>query len=602
LLAALLFAASAHAEDTASVEEVVVTATRLPSSITNAPDVEVITDKDIRRHQATFAFDVLALLPSVEITRSGAFGGVTSIQLRGASSDQTLVLVDGAPMNDPTAPAGGFDFSSLDLADVKQIEVLPGPQGALWGSDAIGGVVSITTREPDGWSGSAEGGSFGTLRAAASAGVSRTRQALGASVAWYDTGGISKADAIYGNTERDPFHSFTAQANGRASLTDAVSLEARVRYNKAFAALDSFGGPVGVIDGPDTQHERTVSGFVRADIKGFLGFDHELRVDGMDMDRLNDSFFGGFDFPFEAKGRRLDYRWTATRSDRRLGDLLLGAELLDAREDTGSGVQTSRNWAGFAIWRFQPLHGLTTTLSLRRDEPRDYQGVTTARGAAVYELGSGFSLSGSVGQGFKAPSIFQTTYPCFECLPPGPAKGLRPERALGWDVTLAWRSPDGRTTLKATAYRLAVHDQIDYIYPQGYVNLSRTRTIGLEADAETELGHGFSLQARYAHADGRNLETDTPLLRLPSDSGSASLAWQGQKASAAVTLRAQSSAADVYGTIRPFAVVDVTGAYALTRRISLTARIQNLADVHYQEAFGYGEPGFGLFAGIRLTE
>jgi vitamin B12 transporter len=590
----------AFAQDAQAVQEIVVTATRLPTPIALLPGAQVLTRQDIQLHQASFAFDVLSLLPAVEISRSGPFGGVTSVRIRGASSDQTLVLVDGAPMNDPTAPAGGFDFSSLDVSNVDRIEVLPGPQGSLWGSDAIGGVVSITTLEPDGWRASLEGGAFGTLRDTAAVGYSGRTQALGISAAWYQSGGISKADARDGAAERDPFRSFTAEVNGRSAVGSAVSLDAKLLYNREFTALDSFGGPTGVTDGPDTQRGRTLSGYARATIKGLLGFDHEFRVDGMDMDRLDENTFGGVIFPFEAKGRRLDYRWTAERSDPRLGDLLIGAERLDAREDTGSGVESSGNWAGFAVWRIQPLKALSVTASLRRDSPDDYHGVTTARGSAVLHLGGGLSLSGSVGQGFKVPSIFQTTYPCFECMPPGPARALKPERALGWDATLAWSSPDGRTTLKVTDYRLSVRDQIDYVFPQGYVNLSRTRTIGVEAEAETELGHGVSLRADYAHADGRNLDADAPLLRVPVNSGAATLAWQGSKASAAFTLRAQSAAADLFGTIRPFAVMDLTGAYALTPHFTLTARIENLADTHYQEAFGYGEPGFGMFVGIRI--
>ncbi len=179
------------------------------------PDAQVITADDIALHQSVFAFDALAALPEVHISRAGAFGGVTTVRIRGASSDKTLVLIDGAPVNDPTSPAGGFDFSSLDLADVARIEVLSGPQGSLWGSDAIGGVIAIVTREPDGLRAGGEAGSFGTKRLTASAGTAGEHGALGIGAAWFDTGGISKADSRDGNTERDPFDSLTLQANGR---------------------------------------------------------------------------------------------------------------------------------------------------------------------------------------------------------------------------------------------------------------------------------------------------------------------------------------------------------------------------------------------------
>ena len=592
-----LCAASAAAEP-----EVVVTAARLPTPVALEPGAQVVTREDIQLKQATFAFDALASVPGLALSRTGDFGGVTSVRIRGASSDKTLVLVDGAPVNDPTSPAGGFDVSSLDLGDVDRIEVLEGPQGSLWGSDAIGGVVSITTVEPRGWRAAGEAGAFGKRRGSAAAGHADSARAVGASVAWFSTGGISKADARDGNTERDPFHSFTAQANGRIAPAAWISLDGKVRYNDAYAAFDSFGGPTGVIDGPDRQTSRAWSGYVRARVAGPWGVQQELRADGMDLDRVSDSFFGGAVFPFEAKGRRVDLRWTAERAGLGPNTVLMGVEHEAAREDVGSGGQTSRNWGGFAVWRFQPSERFSAEASLRRDEPRGFSGVTTARIAAAAGLGHGLSLSASFGQGFKAPSIFERTYPCFECSTPGPAAGLRPERAEGWDASLAWRSEDGRFSARATAYRLTVRDQIDYVFPEGYLNILKTRTTGAEAEIKALLPAGFSASASYAYAHARNLSTGAPLLRVPDHSGTLEIAWRGRRADAAFTLRAQSSAADVFGEIRPFATADLAGSYELRPHVRLTARIQNLFDAHYQEAFGYGEPGFGAFVGLRLND
>ena len=600
-LAALVVASPAFAADPPDDSEVVVTATRLPEPLSATPDAHVIDSRQIQQRQASFVYDLLSDVPGVEISRTGAFGGISSVKIRGASSDKTLVLIDGAPVNDPTSPAGGFDFSSLDTADVDRIEVLSGPQGSLWGSDAIGGVVSITTREPAGLRASGELGAFGTERATAEAGLVRDGGALGASVGWFSTGGISKADARDGNPERDPFDSFTAQLNARLSPADWISLDGRVRYNRANVDLDSSGGPTGVIDGPDTQHSRTWTGFVQARIKGPFGFQQELRADGMDLDRLSDSFFGGVGFPFEAKGRRLDLRWTADKPHLGGSDVLVGVERESSSEDTGDGGQSARNWAAFAVWTFKPSSRLSTTVSLRRDAPRDFKGVTTGRASAVLGLAAGFSLEGDAGQGFKAPSIFERTYPCFECVPPGPAPDLRPERATGWDAGLGWRGLGGRVTARLTAYGLSVRDQIDYIYPRGYLNIARTRTTGVEAEVNASLPGGFWVQGAYAYADARDATTHALLLRVPLNTGSAGLGWSGPRADITASLRAQSRAADVYGEIRPFAVVDLAGSYAITRNLRLTARIENLFDTHYQQAFGYGEPGFGAFVGIRIN-
>ena len=597
-----LMAGGAAADEPTAVQDVVVTATRLPTPIALAPDAQIIGGDDILRRQASFAFDVLDTLPGVQVSRQGAFGGITSVMIRGAPSDKTLVLIDGAPVNDPTSPQGGFDFSGVDLADVERIEVLSGPQGSLWGSDAIGGVVSIVTREPDGWRASAEGGSFGTVRATAAAGLANPHGALGADIAWTSSRGISKADAADGNIERDGFRNLAGQVNGRLAATDWLTLEAKARIDWSRVALDSFGGPTGVIDGPDSQHGWMATGFVRARAQGPWGVDQTLRLDGMALDRIDDSVFGGVDFPFEAKGRRLDWRWTAEKTGLGPNDVLVGIERQDDHEDTGDGGRSAHDWAGFAIWRFKPQGPLSTTISLRRDAPSDYAAVTTARASATLTLGGGFVLNGAFGQGFKAPSIFETTYPCFECTPPGPAANLRPEHARGWDGGLSWRSASGRIAARATAYALTIRDEIDYRPPQGYLNIDKARTTGAELEAEAALAWGFRLKASYAYAHARNLATGARLLRVPDHSGSIELDWIHGRAEAALVVRSRSQAADVYGQIRAFTVANLSGSYRLNGHVQLTARAENLADAHYQQAFGYGEPGFGLFVGVRLRE
>ena len=219
---ALLPAIPARAQD-ASVDPITITAARLPAPLTRTPDAHVVTEERIEARQGTLAADVLTEIPGVSFSQNGAFGGVASVRLRGAPSDKTLVLIDGVPVNDPSAPAGGFDFSSMDLGDIRRIEVLTGPQGSLWGSDAIGGVIAFTSREPDGVRAAAEGGSLATWRAAASIGRATDRYALGLSASSLRTAGISKADARDGNRERDGFNTATLALSVAASIGAAVS-------------------------------------------------------------------------------------------------------------------------------------------------------------------------------------------------------------------------------------------------------------------------------------------------------------------------------------------------------------------------------------------
>jgi vitamin B12 transporter len=579
---------SAHAQ---SVESVTVTASRLPAPLSVTPGAYVVTEQQIQARGAPFVAEVLAEVPGVSITENGAFGGVSTLRLRGASGDKTVILIDGVPVNDPSQPTGGFDLSNLDAATISRIEVLNGPQSSLWGSDAIGGVVALTTREPEGVNLFVEGGSLATVRSSTALGHATDRYAFGLSLSTFRTDGISKADEKDGNSERDGDNATTLAANLRVSPSERVTLDARARINFAAVEYDGFGFKTGVADSSDSSESRLASGYVRAQVKDVLGFDQTLRADLMDLDR---QYYGLY--PFEAAGGEQVLRWSATRQAALYG-LDLGVEHTSDQVNTGSGRQTRDTTGYYLVGRLNPLKALTLTGSLRRDEFQAYQGQTTGRIAAAYDLGHGFTAKASWGQGFKAPSIFQTTYYCFECIKPGPTPNLRPERADGWDAGLAWSG--GPVRLQATWFDLRVRDQIDYLTGLGYRNIAQMKSSGIEAEASAELGHGVSAHGSYTHDDALDGPSWTRSLKVPRDSGSASLAWRGGPGSAEIGLRTQGAAPDVYGTIRPFAVAYVAGAYAVTPSVSLTARIENLAGSHYQEAFGYGEPGRTVFVGLR---
>ncbi|MFA7263969.1 MAG: TonB-dependent receptor [Caulobacter sp.] len=598
--ALLALASTARAGTTASpvpVDELVVTATRLETRIDDAPDARVITADDIAASQATFAGDILETIPGLSLSRNGDFGGVTTVRMRGASGDKTLVLVDGVVQNDPSSPNGGFDFSSLDLGDVERIEVLSGPQGSLWGSDAIGGAIAFTTRETDGWRASAEAGSFGTARATAAFGVANDRRALGVTASAYSSDGVSKAAV---GAEDDGFTSWTVGGNARLTLSDSVQLDALVRYNEAEADIDGYDAFFVFGDTADRSESRSWTGFARVRADGPLGLNQTLSVSLYDLTRDNISAF-----PSSYDARRATWRWTAGRGE--AGDafaFLAGVE----RDDTEASISTGATsdlgaTSAFGVVRVAPLERLTVTASLRHDAPDEFDARTTARLAGVLELDHGFRLSASFGQGFKTPTISQTV--CDFCFPAGPSTGLKPETAEGWDAALAWRSGDDRLFVRVTGYRLEVEDQISYGVGR-YVNIDRTKTTGVEVELDAELTDRFTLKAAYAFTDAIDDSTGAELIRAPEQSGTLSLLWTGDRLKAALTLRAEGEQADADpSTFAParrdgFAVADLAAGWALTDSLDLTARVVNLTDETYQQSLGYGEAGRGVFVGFRL--
>ncbi len=597
--ALLATATTAHAADVESttVGELIVTATRLETRIDDAPDARVITAEDITASQAAFAGDILETIPGLSLSRNGDFGGVTYVRMRGASADKTLVLVDGVVQNDPSSPNGGFDFSSLDLGDIERIEVLSGPQGSLWGSDAIGGAIAFTTRELDGWRASAEAGSFGTVRGSAAIGVADDRRALGLTASAYSSDGISKAA---NGTETDGFTSWTVGGNARLTLSDRIRLDARLRYNEAEADIDGYDAFFAFGDTPDRSKSRSWTGFGRVTADHLVGLDQVFSVSLYDLTRDNISAFAS---SYDA--RRTTWRWTAGRGG--AGDafaFLLGVE----RDDTEASISTGATsnlgaTSAFGVVRASPVQRLTLTASLRHDAPDDYDAKTTARLAGVVDLDHGFLLSASVGQGFKTPTISQTV--CDFCFPAGPSTGLRPETAEGWDAALSWRSDDDRFYARLTGYRLEIEDQINYGVGR-YVNIDRTRTTGVEAELEAELTDRLSLKASYAFTDAVDESTGAELIRAPEHAGSLTLLWTGNRLKTALTVRAEGEQADSDpSTFSParrdgFVVANLAGSWALTDTIDVTARVVNLTDEAYQQSLGYSEAGRGLFIGFRL--
>ncbi|HSV02337.1 MAG TPA: TonB-dependent receptor [Phenylobacterium sp.] len=594
--AAALLPLAARAADDPPLSELVVTATRLPAAIDQVTGAHVIDRAELEARQTPFVQDVLRTVPGVTVTDNGAFGGISAIRIRGATADKTLVLIDGVPVGDPADPNGTYDASALQSLDIERIEVLEGPQGSLWGSDAIGGVVAITTREIDGLRGEAEGGSLGTARGFLGAGTSQDRYAVSATLAGLRTDGISKADT---GTERDPFRTASASLAGRVKLSDALQLAARLRYAYANIAIDGFPPPdFTLADTPDRDKSRSWQGDARAIYQGALGLTHTLSVADYHLWRRDIS-----DFPALYTADRRVWRWTAEHG--RAADpyaFVLGAERMETHADlSGRASADLSTTAAFAVGRARPWAPLTLTGSLRWDDPDRFKSRVSARAAAEIDVGEGFTLTASAGQGFKVPSISEVV--CDFCFaPPVP---LRPERAEGYDLRLGWRSPDGRLSAALTGFRLNVRDQIAFVGPR-YVNIARTRSQGLQAEADAKLAAGLQLKLAYARTEAVDRSTGEPLLRVPRDTGSAALFWDRGPWQAALTARAESSQPDIARdgfsrlTRKGFVTADFAGSYRLSEAVSLIARIENLADKRYEEVFGFNEPGRTAFIGVRF--
>lgn len=246
-LLALAAASPALADEAAEVEDRTITVIGVPLAESNA-SVSIIDKADLDRAQNGAAADIIARLPGVNVTQNGTLGGVASLRIRGAEAEQTLVVIDGVRVGDPSSPGGGFDFANLMLGSIDRIEVLRGANSLPWGSQAIGGVVSITTTDPalagEGATSGRIGAEYGARDTVRVNGQLRT-VALGASQfgiggGYVRTDGLSNAAA---GTERDGYRQYSVNLTNRTEIGSTLVFRAFGLYADSRVDLDGFPPP-----------------------------------------------------------------------------------------------------------------------------------------------------------------------------------------------------------------------------------------------------------------------------------------------------------------------------------------------------------------------
>ena len=599
----LLVAAGASAQespaDDDSIDTIVATATRLNQSATETgSSISIITADEIEALGFIYALDAIGHAPGVTINQNGAFGGAASVRIRGAGSEQTLVLIDGIPVNDPASPGGGFDFARLDTRNIARIEVLKGPQSTLWGTDAIGGVLSITTKAPDEELGGevfAEYGSFSTLRGGGAVSGSGAAGDFRLAAVSVSSDGISKADEANGNGEDDGFDSLTVSAKGGLNLPGDARLSADVLWTDADTEFDSFafGAQGSVADGDENSETEETAANVSLTVPMLDGRLENLFLVGY-ADIQRENFFAGQP-SFAAEGERQLYRYQGTLTANDRNRFAFGAE----REETTADDNDTSIDGLFALYELKPVGDLTVTAGLRYDDHERFGSETTMRLASAFNVSDTVALRASWGEGFKAPTIFQTTFFCCGATAPNP--DLQPETSEAFDIGLDWSSRDGRFQLGATLFQQDTENQIDFDFAiGGYLNIAEVESTGIELAGAMALGEALSLSVDYTYIDAED-GNGGPLPRLPEHSGDLTLSYDAAGPfSGALLVRYNGSETNTdLTTLDSWLRVDVTGRYAVSERVEVYGRIENLFDEDYQQILGFGTPGLSGSLGVR---
>lgn len=609
---------------------IIVTAVRAPVEAGElGASVALLERVDLDRLQTPALTDLLRLLPGVAISANGGPGAFAAVRIRGAEGDQTLVVIDGVRVNDPAAPGAGYDFGGLVAGGIERIELLRGPQSLAWGSQAIGGVVAITTRAPGDpeLNARVEGGSRASVYATADGSAKAGRLGLGASVTYGRTEGISAAAEARGATERDDWTGYGGTLRATIDLTEALTLDLRGRFQASRFGIDGFPPPLfRLADTPERSRQDEASGaFGFAWAPAGSGMRHTLGAELSDIDRETRDPRRTPEATFRASGRNLRLRYTG---EWRLAPFLeasFGAERERSRLATASPSAFDPDpdpfraeatlTGGFAQFVLRPLPGLTALAGVRHDRHSDFGGATTPGASVSFAPGDGpWRLKASYGQGFKAPTLFQLFSDFGN-------PGLRPERAEGWDAGFEAGLADGRLRLAATAFGRTTTDQIDFVSCFGnplpacvgrpfgtYDNIARTRARGVEAEVGLAPVEGLAVSFAYTFLDARNraegsISFDRLLPRRPRHTASLIADWTASAGwSVGMTLSHASESFDDAANARPIPdrlLLDLRGSVPLGAGLELYGRVTNVGDTVHETASFYGQPGRQFAGGLR---
>ena len=599
--------------------EIVVTATGVQQDIEDTGTaISVVDAADIADQQIISIADILQELPGVNVTQSGGLGSQTSVRIRGAESDQTLVLINGIRVNDPSSPDGAFDFGNLLAGNIERVEVLRGASGVTWGSQAVGGVVNITTKRPtEDLTLFAQGeyGAHDTVRLVSNASGKIGPVGLSIGGGYVRTDGIS---AYSGGTELDGYRQYSASGQLQVELTDAIRFEASGYYADSRVDNDSVFPPFSS-DNDQFSLAEEIYGNAAIVAQAFDGrFQNRFAFSISDINRdIINPFFTSLP---RGRTERFEYRGDFAVVEQLR--LVFGAETEDSRYEN-SGVTDS---TGIDSIFFQavvkPLDGLTLTGGVRHDDHEDFGGNTSLSGNLAYRISEdGPTIRASYAEGFRAPSLIDLDDRPFGYGTPD----LVPETAKSYEIGIDQSLIGNAVQVSVTLFQRDTKNQIAFAAcpvapdpapevctngsrPFGTkLNIERNRTKGVEAILSITPVEKLRFDANYTWLDTENRSTGAnfgnELARRPASSLYLNASYQTDFGlNLGADLQMVGDSFDDLANNRRIDGYILAGARAsipVSDAFEVFGRIDNLFDVTYETATDFGSSGRSAYIGAR---
>ena len=621
------------------LENVVVTASRLPVEANQIGSSYTVLDREhLERRQLPAVSEVLRDVPGLSVNRGGVLGSATQVRIRGAEGNQVLVLIDGVEAND-LAQGGEFNFAHLTTANIERIEVIRGPQSALWGSDALSGVISITTkkgRQSPSISAYSEGGSFGTFNGGGSISGGAENYHFNLAGSYIDSDGVNISRD--GN-EDDAYENGTLSLTAGYSPLDNFQVDSVFRMTEAKNEFDGTSFVTGLPADADNETE-TSQYFGRIQGRLLLLDDRLLNQFGASITSTdNDNFAGGVETS-STQGRKYKFDLQSTFSFS-TNQAIAGNHALTVAVEHEIDEFTQRGAVAFgndpnqdldientgivAEYRLATQNNLGISASVRHDHNSDFRDITTWKLNATYFFEDlGLRLNGGYGTGSKNPT-FTERFGFFASSAFFPFIGnpdLKPETSSAWEVGISKSFMDEKFELGLTYFNEELEDEINGFFfdlatfsTTAINETGKSDREGIELTSRLQLTESIHLDANYTWLDAKQpapaggFERE---VRRPEHIATVNLRYDFMDDRAQLDLNVNYNGKQddfffpppLFGRqtvqLDSFALVNLAASYRLNKNISLYGRLENMLDENYEEVLGFQSPGFAAFAGVKI--
>ncbi|MBI5197396.1 MAG: TonB-dependent receptor [Nitrospirae bacterium] len=588
------------------IQDVVISATKTTIPVGQTiSSVTVLTADDLQRMGVRTVSEALRYVSGVDQMQQGGAGKLTSVFLRGGESSHTLVLIDSIPLNSPTL--GGSDFADITVDNIERIEIIRGPQGPLYGSDAMGGVINIITQKGSmtGAALSVESGSFGTIRTSISTQVRQDEKDMALSASRWETEGIS---ALKSGTEEDGYQNTTLSLRlGRTLAAGRLELTSRLMEGRTDLDGCKFV-PVTFLpydcDNPDyDQDRRLVVAGVRYQHQANV-LEEQVLSASVTSERLinRDPDPNGINSRVDTQIRTVE--WQHNRASAAGALLTFGYEWKEkAGENAGVFRRSIANHGIF----LQDHRGIGTPLEflagLRWDGNSQYEDAWTYRVMLATTSPGGARWHVQYGTGFRGPELNALFWP-------GGNPDLKPEKSRSWETGLLRSS--GTVTTRVTYFHNAYEDLIQW-YPVDPnnpfgdwtpQNVGEAVSEGWEAELTWSPLGNLRFIGSYTYDDTENRKDSGYLIRRPLNKYNTRMELGSPGRLLGLSYFHSGKRFEQVGNqsfLPAYDRVDLYASYLLARGMDTFIRIENLMDKEYEEAGGYGTAGFSTYGGIRLS-